>query len=262
MSLHAQRVASRGLLNRDQIRKMSQDPDLRVQRLADVLVRKHSAVQSDKLDDIERRRQQIASGVEASQYGMTKQRMTDLALVASKGPRWATLIFDIVMALRPARVLEMGTAVGVSGAYIAAALEASDVGELVTIEYNSKSYEVAQDTFSNLGLEQRVTAVLGTFEASLEPLMGSEPRFELVFKDGEHSESATNRWFESLASRLAPSAAFLLDDIRRDAGMKNAWDHLRIRPEVAASIDFFGMGLLLLAASDEGSVRSYRFGIR
>jgi predicted O-methyltransferase YrrM len=262
LSLHAQRVASRGPLNRYQIRKMSRDVDPRVRRFAEILASERSAVHSAQIDDIERHREHLAGGYSASRYGLSQSRMEALAMVASKSPRWAGLIFDIVIALRPTRVLEMGTAIGISGAYIAAGLVANDHGELVTIEYNSKSYEVARDTFSDLDLDQRVTLVHGTFEDALETLMDSEPSFDLVFKDGEHSESATTRWFDSLAPRLASPSAFLLDDIRRDAGMKRAWDQVRRDPQVAASINFYGMGLLILSPQEGIPARTYNFGIR
>jgi predicted O-methyltransferase YrrM len=261
LSLHAQRVASLGPMNRHELRKMAQDEDAAVRRISEVLSTGRSAADAAQINEIERYRAQLAKG-ETSSHGLSDERMEALATVASKSPRWAGLIFDLVVALKPARVLEMGTAVGISGAYLAAGLKANDHGELVTIEYNLKSYEVARDTFSDLGFDQQVTLVHGSFEDTLGSLIDSEPRFDLVFKDGEHSELATTRWFDSLAPQLAPSSAFLLDDIRRDQGMKKAWDHVRRHPSIVASIDFYGMGLLILSSQMDVSTRAYRYGVR
>lgn len=188
--------------------------------------------------------------------------MDELARVASKGPRWASLIFDLVVALEPTRVLEMGTAVGISGAYVAAALEANGFGALVTVEGNARNYEIACETFAALGLDHRVTVVKGKFGEVIDDVIDSEPRFDLVFKDGDHSEAATVEWFDSLAPRLAPTSSFLLDDIRRDAGMKSAWNQVKRRGRVAASVDFFGMGLVLLKPPPHAESRHYRYGIR
>lgn len=240
---------------------MAQDEDAAVRRISGELSKARSGGDAAQIREIERYRARLAAG-ETPRHGLSFERIEALATVASKSSRWAGLIFDLVLALRPARVLEMGTAVGISGAYIAAGLNANDHGELVTIEYNSKSCEVARDTFSDLGLDQRVTLVQGTFEDTLGQLTDGEPCFDLVFKDGEHSELATTSWFDSLAPQLASSSAFLLDDIRRDEGMKKAWDHVRRQPGVAASIDFYGMGLLILSPQTEVPTRTYRFGVR
>ena len=241
---------------------MSDDVDPVVRRVAEVLSTSRSSADIAQIGEIERYRAKLASGAVATTYGLSKQRMQDLAAIASKSPRWAGLIFDLVVALRPTHVLEMGTAVGISGAYIAAALKANGNGNLVTVDANRKSYKIACNTFFDLGLDQYVTTVHDTFENALDGLMDCEPSFDMVFKDGEHSQSATTNWFDSLTPRMSASSAFLLDDIRRDSGMKQAWDDVKLRPNVAASVDFYGLGLTILSSKTGGRARSYRYGVR
>jgi predicted O-methyltransferase YrrM len=222
--LHAQRVAARGGSNRRQCRAMSRAPHREIRSIANTLVARRPPAIVDRIGEIERYREHLCSAEAAAGHGLPVDQMTALARVASKSPRWAALILDLVLALKPARVLETGTAVGVSGAYIAAGLEANGSGELVTVDSNKRSHEIACGTFADLRLARHVTALHGTFADTIDALVDDGPPIDLVFKDGGHSESATTSWFDTLAPRLADRSSFLLDDIRRDRGMKAAWD--------------------------------------
>ena len=53
---------------------------------------------------------------------------------SSTSPRWAYLLFRLIRELRPESVLEMGSCVGISACYQAAALELNGAGKLLTLE--------------------------------------------------------------------------------------------------------------------------------
>ena len=60
----------------------------------------------------------------------------------------------------------------------------------------------------------------------------------------------------SKGHRIGISGAYIA------AGMKRAWNQVRRHPRVAALIDFYGMGLLILSPQEGILSRTYSFGIR
>ena len=260
--LHAQRLTSVGPMNWWQRRRMIHDENAAVVAVAHTLTSNQPAELSTKISAVEGHRSYLTSAGAAQKYSISVARATSLAMVGSKTPRWAGLIARIVTALRPVRVLELGTAVGISGAYIGTALATNGHGKLTTIEANRSNHSIATDTFATLSLASRVDAIHGTFENTLDDLLKSQPLFDLAFKDGDHTEAATVERFKEMVPQLAPTAAFLFDDIRRDAGMKRAWDKIIQHENVDASIDFYGMGLVFLAPKPNQPSRHFRYGIR
>ncbi len=241
---------------------MADCPNPEIARISGGLRGGRPSAAGSRIAEIERYRSQLSSRGAADHHAMSPTRLQALAGIASKSPRWAALIFDLVVALRPAHVLEMGTAVGISGAYIASGYESNGLGELVTIDADLAACEVARQTFRDLRLDHRTTVVHGTFAETVDFVVDGNPPFDLVFKDGDHAQSATTDWFDHLAPRLAPTSAFLLDDIRRDRGMRQAWNQIRTRDQVAASVDFFGMGLVLLSRGTKTPAAHFRYGVR
>jgi predicted O-methyltransferase YrrM len=244
-----------------QHRAMSRSSHCEVRSIAETLAARRAPAVAARIAEIERYREYLCSRGAALRYGVPQDRMIEIATRGSKSPRWASLILDLIVALKPARVLEMGTAAGVSGAYIAAGLEANGGGELVTVESMRQRYRIARGTFADLGLAPYVTAVHGTFDDTLDSLVDDGLPFDFAFKDGAHTRSATTGWFDRLAPVLADGSAFLFDDIRRDQGMRDAWEEIRRRPRVFASVDFYGLGLVLLTSEDHATAEAFQFGV-
>lgn len=85
-------------------------------------------------------------------------------------------------ALQPVRILEVGTAVGLSGA---AMLSACPNAKLTTIELEEDRYLEAKRNFSELGYAERVTAYLGDAGEILAMMDGT---FDFVFLDGPKAQ--------------------------------------------------------------------------
>ncbi len=87
-----------------------------------------------------------------------------------------------VSALRPNRILEIGTAVGLSAA---AMLYACPNARATTIELEEDRYEEAKKNFAELGVADRVTAHLGDAGEILSMMDGE---FDFVFLDGPKAQ--------------------------------------------------------------------------
>ena len=169
---------------------------------------------------------------------------------ASKPPFWAAFLMALVREVRPASVVELGTCVGVSAAYQAAALEPG--ASLVTLEGSPEIAALARETLAGFP-EARV--VVGPFHETLAGVLEAAAPVDLFFNDGHHDGPAVLRYLEEALPHLAPGALVVFDDIGWSPGMRRAWAAIERHPSVAAAIDLETMGIAVLGASAPLHVR-------
>lgn len=131
------------------------------------------------------------------------------------------LLQALVLAKAPKRVLEFGTAYGLSGCYIASKL--TDGSKMVSVEWDAPTAEEAQKNFDEATLPVRV--LCGDAMNVIKLLATSGEKFDLVFldanKDGYYEQ------YQELArlNLLAPGCLILADNvIDRASEMQNFLD--------------------------------------
>jgi predicted O-methyltransferase YrrM len=167
---------------------------------------------------------------------------------SSKPPKWSYFLFRLVRELAPETCLELGTCLGISGAYIAAAMQLNGKGRLITIEGSDALAERAKANFAELGCTT-VETVTGRFQDALPAVLGKTGAIDIVFIDGHHDGPATLRYFETIAPSLRDDAVVIFDDIAWSKEMHDAWKSLRAHRRVRFSIDMFDMGLCCIGES-------------
>jgi predicted O-methyltransferase YrrM len=165
---------------------------------------------------------------------------------ASKSRVWGTLLFHLVREIKPSACLEMGTCMGVSGAYQSAALELNGHGRMVTLEGSPSLSDIARNNFRTLNLS-RILTVAGRFQDTLEEVLKDLAPVDIAFVDGHHDGRATLAYFEQLQPHLAPDSLLIFDDIAWSGGMKNAWRTIMAHPKTTISVDLFSVGLCILS---------------
>lgn len=168
---------------------------------------------------------------------------------ASKSAPWGELLFYLVRQRRPMHVLEMGTCVGMSASYIAAALELNGQGRLVSIEGASSVAAIARETFQRLGYPDRVEVVEGSFHRALTSTVDAWAPLDLVFIDGHHDGPATFEYYKFIRSRSSPNALLLFDDIQWSASMREAWALIVAAESPASTVDLGDVGIVQTASS-------------
>ncbi|MBE5739840.1 MAG: O-methyltransferase [Clostridiales bacterium] len=118
-----------------------------------------------------------------------------------------TLNFLLVMlsAVQPKRILEIGTAVGLSGA---AMLTVCPQARLTTMELEEERYLEAKKNFFELGVESRVTAYLGDAGEILSMMDG---QFDFVFLDGPKAQY--EKYLFDLKRLMREGAILFADDV-------------------------------------------------
>jgi predicted O-methyltransferase YrrM len=176
--------------------------------------------------------------------------IADIARRAAKPPRLGQLLFRVARRYRPSVVLELGTSLGLSTAYLAAG---APVGATVwTIEGSDAIAKTAGDNLRGLELAN-VEVLTGNFDDLLEPLLDKIGPVDMAFVDGNHRREPTLRYFDSLMRHAGRSAVLIFDDIHWSREMEQAWREIREDPRVFLTIDLFFIGLVVVR--DEFKVR-------
>jgi predicted O-methyltransferase YrrM len=183
----------------------------------------------------------FGAGSQVAGAGGTERRVRAIARHAAKPPRLAQLLFRLVNHLQPATVLELGTSLGLTTAYLAAA---DSRHQVITFEGCPNTAAVAHETFQKLGLKN-VRLVEGNLDQTLPAtLAGLQKPIDFAFFDGNHRYEPTLRYFEQCLANAHENSVFVLDDIHWSAEMEQAWEAIKAHPAVTVTVDLFYVGLV------------------
>jgi predicted O-methyltransferase YrrM len=178
-----------------------------------------------------------------SAFGQLQRRSVgSIARHAAKAAKFGRLLYRIAEHYRCGQVLELGTSLGISTAYMASA---PGVARVLTLEGAPAVARAAGEGFSTLGLQQ-VEQILGNFDDTLGEALLRMPAPDLVFVDGNHRKEPTLRYFRECLAAAHEDTILLFDDIHWSAGMESAWAEIKADPEVRCTIDLFFVGIVLL----------------
>lgn len=177
----------------------------------------------------------------------------------SKSYRWALLLFKLIRELKPSVCVELGTSLGISAAYQAAALELNRKGKIVSLEGAESLALLAKENLEQLGLA-RVIVVIGRFQDTLESVLREYAPIEFAFVDGHHVEHATLAYFEQIFPSLSENAVLVFDDIAWSEGMKRAWSTIMEDKRVGVCVDLVTVGICIPARSP-GEKRTWKIAL-
>ena len=162
---------------------------------------------------------------------------------ASIPPIWGRVLTRLVRELAPRSCLELGTGLGLSGAYQGASLELGDGGDLVTLDVHEAG-RIAERGFEELGLGARIEHVSGLIDETLAGVLDRRGPIDFAFLDAEHTEAATVRHFDALLPHLAGGAVVVLDDTNQTEEMRRAWRTVISRPRVSLALPLRRVGII------------------
>jgi predicted O-methyltransferase YrrM len=183
----------------------------------------------------------FGAGSQVAGAGGTQRQVRAIARHAAKPPRLAQLLFRLVNHFQPATTLELGTSLGLTTAYLAAASSRSQV---ITFEGCPNTAAVARETFEKLELKN-VLLIEGNLDQTLPAtLAGLQKPVDFAFFDGNHRYEPTLRYFEQCLAKAHENSVFVLDDIHWSAEMEQAWEAIKANPAVTVTVDLFYVGLV------------------
>ncbi|MEQ1797978.1 MAG: class I SAM-dependent methyltransferase, partial [Lacibacter sp.] len=176
-----------------------------------------------------------------STKGLSKQRtVQQIAESSLKKPKYAQLLHRLVKYFQPQQILELGTSLGITTAYLASAKK--DAG-VITMEGSVALTFTAERNFQDLQLNN-IKVITGNFDHTLIPAISQLPEVNFVFVDGNHRKEPTLNYFQQLLEKSTDSTVIVFDDIHWSMEMEEAWETIKQHPSVTLTIDLFFIGLV------------------
>ena len=154
--------------------------------------------------------------------------------------KYGHLLYNLVKYFKSENILELGTSVGISTAYINLAYPKSN---FTSIEGMSEKIAVAEKISDELNMNN-IKFVHGDFDTILDSVLEKYEKLDFVFFDGNHRKENTLKYFNSCITKAHNDSIFVFDDIHWSKEMEKAWEVISNDKKVKLSVDLFRMGLI------------------
>lgn len=176
-----------------------------------------------------------------SKFNRNPQRsIRQIARKATKSPKVGQTLFRMANFTQPKYILDLGTCLGITTAYIAAPLPHS---QFFTFEGANSLAQIAQRHFKMLNLPH-VQIITGNIDQTLPETLKKIPQIDFAFVDANHRYEATCRYFELMTAKAHQDTVIVFDDIYWSEEMQKAWEKIHQDPRVSLSIDLFEIGII------------------
>ena len=170
------------------------------------------------------------------------RRISSIARSSSVTHKQGMFLYRLTKWYQPAHILELGTGIGISTAYMASG---SATAEIVSVEGDPGKSKQASEELNIAGI-RNVKLQNAAFESCLPELIDSLPGRSIVFIDGDHRYEPTVNTVQSILDRGLDEMIIVLDDIYWSDDMQKAWRFLCGDQRINISVDLFYMGILVL----------------
>lgn len=168
------------------------------------------------------------------------KKVREIAKNALKTPYLAQLIYRLAVDQRPKNIIELGTCLGITTAYLAKARPEANV---LTIEGCPETAAIAYQNFHELDLKN-IELQVGNFNELLPVAIAAADQLDFVYIDGNHTKEATINYFNWCLPKVTEDTLLIFDDIYWSEGMKSAWEEIKNHPQVTVTVDLFWIGLV------------------
>jgi len=161
-----------------------------------------------------------------------------------KSAKYGQLLFRIANYFKVRNVLELGTSLGVTTAYLATS---STEIRCVSLEGCPQIAAVAKENLQKFGLEN-VEIIVGNIDITLDKVLAQLDKLDLIFLDANHKYDSVLSYFNLCLSRIHNDSIMIVDDIYWSKDMENAWTVIKNHPQVMSTIDLFELGVVFFNA--------------
>lgn len=192
-----------------------------------------------------------------SRVGRAKRRrIRDIAASSGTPERFGRYLTSLVDWRGAARVLELGTNLGIGSCCLAAGMPPG--GRLVTIDADAGMTAFAKTALAQTTPHAPADVITGTFADAIPAALASLGRVDVAFVDGHHAEAPTKDYYRQIRERCHGGSVLVFDDVHWSAGMEAAWSWIRRQPEVTLSVDLYRWGVVFF---DESIVTPQHFDV-
>jgi len=164
---------------------------------------------------------QILDFVDYGKSGvLLKKAVADIAKRSLKPPKYAKLLSKIVAHQQAKSVLELGTSLGITTAYLAR----NEQTKVTTLEGDPSVAKIAASVWNHLG-HTNIKSIVGPFEKTIDQTL--QNKYDVIYIDGNHRLLPTLRYFDQLQEASHKKTLFIFDDIHYSEEMEEAWKAIK-----------------------------------
>jgi len=172
-----------------------------------------------------------------------KQKLiATIAKCKSRPARLDQLIYRLAAYIKPGNVIESGTCLGISTAYLAKAVPEA---RIISIQECTDCASIAIENLKKLNI-RNVEVLSGNVEVLLPGLIEGIAELDFIVIDRNHTKDAILNYFNWCLPKMSKHSMMVFEDIYRSRKMKSVWKEIKSNPEVSVTIDLFWIGLVFV----------------
>ena len=179
-------------------------------------------------------------GSSSKLHSKEKIKTSRLVFFESIPKKYGLLLFNLVSAYKPKIIVELGTGIGLSSLYLAAA---NPEGSLISFEGNEEKIGIAKEISSKLQLTN-IKYIAGNIDLEFEQYLKKVKLVDFLFVDANHTYLAMKNYFNLVLKSINNDSIVVFDDIHWSKEMETAWNEIYTHPSVTVSIDLFRFGIV------------------
>jgi len=176
-------------------------------------------------------------------YGTGKRntaKVSEIAKSSLKKPVWAQLLYRTINFTKAKTVVELGTSLGITTAYLA--LSDKDI-RCTTFEGSAEVAAIARENFDKLDIKN-IEIIVGNLDETLTNFLEQTGILDVVFFDANHRKEPVLKYFEQCVKHIQRYSVFIVDDIHWSREMEDAWFEIQNHQDVRSTIDLFECGIV------------------
>lgn len=170
---------------------------------------------------------------------MINRSVSDIANQSLAPVKTTQLLFNLVSYFSPKTIVELGSSLGITTAYLSLANPSAKV---YTFEGDSNLAMLAQKTWERFDL--KIDLIVGNIDHTIDEKLASLDQVDFVWMDANHRFEPTMRYFNLLKKKATENTVIVLDDLYWSPGMTKAWKAIINDPDVTLTIDLYRLGMV------------------
>ncbi len=189
--------------------------------------------------------EQLRNELEQDEWWISNAEPAAVSHVAKKVPKpakLAQLFYRLVADLKPGTIIELGTSLGITTAYLS---KAAPEARLLNIIENSEALSITEKNLQKLNI-RNVELLSGNLDELLPKLLEGIPELDFILIDENHSKVSILNYFKCCLPKMSKQSMMVFEDIYRSREMTSAWQEIKSNSEVSVTIDLFWIGLVFV----------------
>jgi predicted O-methyltransferase YrrM len=168
-----------------------------------------------------------------------ESKVRDLERVTAVPHKYGKILYRVSAHFNPQTVLEFGTSIGISTAYLA---RGNRNAKIISMEGSAALAEAARKNLESVQASN-VEIRTGNFDSILPAIIDVLPSLDMVYFDGNHQKAATLKYFELCLAKANEHSIFIFDDIYWSREMTEAWEEIKKHSRVRLTLDIYRFGI-------------------